>query len=900
MIIRKLAAVLLAGYLLSNLPAANGQEPGSNQAQPPPPVKELGERAGERLMAAAWEQYRTGDYEKAAEFFLLAAQSRDRPLADEARLGLGYTWQQLGRIDQAEKLFRELWERQFAPDKSGPALMGILMSQGRFDEAESLLLRLPPPAQNKWAEQLAEARSREKDQEAARQLQQGWQALEAKELVKAVELFQATRGQVNGEMKQDAELGLAYAYWGLDQVDQARGLFEHLVQKDYKINQTRPDLIRILLTRDQVDQARLQISRLPLNQQEQFAHELAAADRRLREREIGRLYQELSQAAAPTRKKELAQAILKLRPGDPGALSALGWACRDLQDYICARQAFERLYQSNSSLDNLLGLVYTLADLGQREAAVQLLASHTGALNPKALELLVRLHKELAQELFNNQEFAAAEGRLRKALEIRPDDRDLLELLGWSLYNQGKSEEALRIFRLLFEKEPSVERAKPVLAVLDREGRPEETWAFIRLLSTDQNYPQLRRLAAQRYYDDGRPISAAQTLSSPGDCYFNYHRPWFTAAPYYQAKQGDAGTSRLNQALLPLTLNRPVPGGGLFRLGLAARELDTGSGPPRPYAGSYYRFLESPINHRHDLITKRTVWQPGLEYIQEGFIRYRAGLGSTPLNGPIDARPTFHLQADRPGDWKVILRQCAVEDSLPAFIGQRDPYSGREWGRVLKTGLEAGKSFALNDSYWISITGGYDYYWGENVAENHGFRGTLSLGRSESLADSDLDLGLFFTAEHFVNNQDHYTYGHGGYFSPEIFLMAGPFVNWRRRSCANTTLGIEASIGYMHYRAAEAPHYRESGTPPALVSLAAQEDYAGVYPAREEDGIGLRLVLDGATLITPYLALGGRASLNTSGNHTQWQAGLQLQFFFHPRSTPYAGQVAGDALFLGQ
>ncbi|MCA1743085.1 MAG: BCSC C-terminal domain-containing protein [Desulfovibrionales bacterium] len=235
-------------------------------------------------------------------------------------------------------------------------------------------------------------------------------------------------------------------------------------------------------------------------------------------------------------------------------------------------------------------------------------------------------------------------------------------------------------------------------------------------------------------------------------------------------------------------------------------------------------------------------------------------------------------------DWSIELRQGSVMDSLLSAIGQKDPYSRKKWGRVVHSGIKANKNFDLQESFWLSVQGEYDYYWGKNVADNHRLGGNVSLGQTRDLYGMEFSSGLSLTAFHYQNNQNFYTLGHGGYFSPDHFVLAGPFIRLLTPRCKDYWIDFSASLGWMNYKSSQAPHYRKVSQSSLLnMNVPARNDFQGKYPSEDKAGLAMTLELQGMKLLTRNLALGGMAGINNSSDHTQWQAGLMLRYFFDVR-----------------
>ncbi len=261
------------------------------------------------------------------------------------------------------------------------------------------------------------------------------------------------------------------------------------------------------------------------------------------------------------------------------------------------------------------------------------------------------------------------------------------------------------------------------------------------------------------------------------------------------------------------------------------------------------------------------------------------------MNAPVSAIPVFSGTVAQ-DNWRLGIHQKQVDESILSFAGQKDPYSNNKWGRVVKTGITGEITFDLSDSYWLTVSGGYDYLWGKNVWSNNALSGTISAGRTFNIDKSDINLGLFLTAQHFTRNTGFFTFGHGGYFSPQQFLMAGPSARYTPhhlcgagytvKSCCSYTLDIKASAGFIYYKTNESPHYPSLNESVSSLSLSAQNDIYATYKAEKVSKIGGSFE---AQWKKSFKALGeGIAFIrgNLSTNYNEWLMGIAIRYFFIP------------------
>ena len=111
----------------------------------------------------------------------------------------------------------------------------------------------------------------------------------------------------------------------------------------------------------------------------------------------------------------------------------------------------------------------------------------------------------------------------------------------------------------------------------------------------------------------------------------------------------------------------------------------------------------------------------------------------------------------------------------------RDPITGQVWGGVTQTGgraqLEASVGAGTAYAY-----GGYASLNGKNVAANDRREAGLGISyplfqRGESRLTSGLDLVYFGCS----NNQRSFTFGNGGYFSPQNYVAVNLPIEYSSR-----------------------------------------------------------------------------------------------------------------------
>ena len=373
-------------------------------------------------------------------------------------------------------------------------------------------------------------------------------------------------------------------------------------------------------------------------------------------------------------------------------------------------------------------------------------------------------------------------------------------------------------------------------------------------------------------------MRAAQVDPAPGTCYFNADKPSLDASFILRYKSGAGGFDRLVEAGFPLTLDSPAAPGRKWTFSLIPAYLDSGSAPSLPYAGNFFKQVNGGPK-QNEPVTSLWAVKPEVGFQQEGPVRYGFLLGTSFLGGPVAPLPTWTAGASG-RNWLVNVHQLEVDASILSYVGQRDPYTDKKWGRVLRTGIDGEIRFEPRPAYWLSFAAGYDYLWGQNTWSNQAVFGNASFGKTMAWGPGDLSAGLFATAGHYRRNTGFFTYGHGGYFSPDFFFMTGPTVRYRTAPCSTYSLDARASAGYMYYRTQESPHYPLFDESLSALNGPARADAAGTYSGERASRPGLSGKIRAVKLFGNRWIGSAFLSFNNAASYNEWRAGVSLQYFF--------------------
>lgn len=162
-----------------------------------------------------------------------------------------------------------------------------------------------------------------------------------------------------------------------------------------------------------------------------------------------------------------------------------------------------------------------------------------------------------------------------------------------------------------------------------------------------------------------------------------------------------------------------------------------------------------------------------------------------PANGPV----TFSFTRD------------SVKDSQLSYAGLRDPAPnslgtpGQIWGGVIANqGVVQVAHGDAQSGFYFSAGG--QYLTGENVEKNTRVDGTGgAYWRAFASPEyGNLNVGANFFAMHYANNQNAFTHGMGGYFSPQAYFLGNIPVSWIGHYQTHWHYNITGALGVQAFQ----------------------------------------------------------------------------------------------------
>jgi hypothetical protein len=173
----------------------------------------------------------------------------------------------------------------------------------------------------------------------------------------------------------------------------------------------------------------------------------------------------------------------------------------------------------------------------------------------------------------------------------------------------------------------------------------------------------------------------------------------------------------------------------------------------------------------------------------------------------------------------------------------------------------------------------YNSYSGTEVERNHNVEANVGAYlRVNHTTHSNLTAGTNINYQSYANDQDYFTYGMGGYFSPQSFLAIGFPINY---TFHNDKLDIKASVtpGFQTFLQDQANLYPISPVAQAMLdSLKAKDsDVRNYYDSLSQTGFAYAASASAYYRIAPLTRIGGEVSYNTFGSFDEFRALLGIR-----------------------
>ncbi|HHV7525723.1 TPA: cellulose synthase subunit BcsC-related outer membrane protein [Burkholderia orbicola] len=481
---------------------------------------------------------------------------------------------------------------------------------------------------------------------------------------------------------------------------------------------------------------------------------------------------------------------------------------------------------------------------------------------------------------------AAARERVQAVLARTPDDDVDTQLSAVRRLNAlRRPDEAAQVTERLQAAYPA--RADVTVAagrVAEAQGRYDDAASLYRLSQSQE-----RATGVSPGRDGLTPAQAAfadlQQRRNP-----EIETGWI---PAY--KSGDEGVSSYRAQQVPIYMQLPIRYDGHVFAQVDTVHLDPGTldtSVPDAYSlktfGTYAALRAQPNPQAAALIANppcslhqsTTGVALGAGYLSDA---WRFDLGTSPLGFPVHylvGGVRYRFDAG-PASFSVNASRRPETSSVLSYAGMRDPWTGAVWGGVRRDGVNLRASVDVGRTNLFAELGA-GVLSGRNVERNAEV--TLRTGFTVPVyerAAMKVSTGLVGNAWHYAQNLRYYTYGQGGYYSPQRYLSLGVPIEWAgRHDALSWDLTVTGGISNSYEK--DSLYY------PTLSGQRAEQVAAGfVYAGSSTRGVSFSYGVNGIAeyRVNPHLSVGAQLHIDRSHDYAPSSALVYLRYAFDARAS---------------
>jgi tetratricopeptide (TPR) repeat protein len=279
----------------------------------------------------------------------------------------------------------------------------------------------------------------------------------------------------------------------------------------------------------------------------------------------------------------------------------------------------------------------------------------------------------------------------------------------------------------------------------------------------------------------------------------------------------------------------------------------------------------------HGAVQRGQARNVGVGYVADHFNWDIGAVGiGFPVTNLVGGFESSGAWGDRRYQWGVARRP--LTGSLLSYAGARDPITGQVWGGVVATGASARVSGDVGP-YSMSFSASQNWLTGRNVQNNDRTQLRWAADRDVlHTPHSVVNAGLALTATRHAHDLSEYSWGQGGYYSPQRLVSASVPVEWTGRQGA-LTWQTRAALSWSATSSGSTNHFPTSA---ALQAQAGQPVYAGASSTGW--GRSLRSVVE--YQVSQNLALGAELNLDRSADYSPTSFLLYARYLLDPVRVP--------------
>ncbi|WP_446717694.1 cellulose synthase subunit BcsC-related outer membrane protein [Erwinia sp. OLCASP19] len=368
---------------------------------------------------------------------------------------------------------------------------------------------------------------------------------------------------------------------------------------------------------------------------------------------------------------------------------------------------------------------------------------------------------------------------------------------------------------------------------------------------------------------------------------------WVQGEVQVRGRDGESGLSKLTEARAPLTWSSVPFGDTRFDFSLTPVTLSAGSAS----SDSMTRFgtaslLRGQIAQQNNLdpgeVKLDSAGSQNASGVEIGLglrnNQFKVDLGSTPLGQDLSTLVGGIQWSPKLTDYLTLIltgERRAMTDSLLSYVGVQDKLSGKRWGQVTKNGGSAMLSYDNGDAGFYFSGGAYSYI-GNNVQSNQSLNAGAGIYvRPYHDESGELKTGVNISWMDFSHNLSYFSYGQGGYFSPQNYVSVSVPVDFSRRY-NDLDLRIGGAVGYQSYSQDRSAYFPTDPARQAQLEAYYNAGYIdeAYYPGASKNGIGYNIHAGADYKVNRNVTIGGQLSYDTFGDYNESTARLNFRYIF--------------------
>ena len=235
------------------------------------------------------------------------------------------------------------------------------------------------------------------------------------------------------------------------------------------------------------------------------------------------------------------------------------------------------------------------------------------------------------------------------------------------------------------------------------------------------------------------------------------------------------------------------------------------------------------------------------------------------------------------------LSRRPLTGSLLSYAGTQDPVTRQVWGGVVATGV-SGRIATDIGSYSVSASANVAQLRGRNVEDNSRFQLRLSMDRDLYVKPGRLlNVGLALAAWHYEKDLSEFTWGNGGYYSPQRYFSLSLPVEWSGRD-GPMTWQLRGAVSASRSSSDESAYFPTNPLLQAQAQASLTGGQAPFYAGSASSGSGFSLRGALEYQVTPQTALGAQLEVDRSAYYSPNNLLLYARYQFGPGAAPLANR----------